>query len=76
MRYLCNLLYFSIILDVRSFPSCAPVIPIKIYLHLRKQVELNVECHVLTCVLIEVTAPLVCQSTMSGRCRDALRGGW
>ena len=26
MRYLCNLLYFSIILDVhvRSFPSCAP----------------------------------------------------
>lgn len=30
----------------------------------------------LTCVLIEVTAPLVCQSTMSGRWRDALRGGW
>ena len=24
MRYLCNLLYFSIILDVRSFPSYAP----------------------------------------------------
>ena len=24
MRYLCNLLYFSIILDVRSFPSYVP----------------------------------------------------
>ena len=24
MRYLCNLLYFSIILDVHSFPSYAP----------------------------------------------------
>ena len=26
MRYLCNLLYFLIILDIRSFPSYAPAI--------------------------------------------------
>ena len=32
--------------------------------------------YLITWLLMEVTAPLVCQSTMSGRCSDALRGGW